>query len=274
MILIEKVHRRFRGSSEVAKFFKSTAFLIDCASGIFACLGIFGEWTYSYLPLIIFLMAIFSSILRWYADKAKAFAQTCRKTALRSYSFGKNIDSLTENNLEIAEPFFTEFAADRLPAQTVMEYYETTQPVGELRMRELYAHSAFYTWRLLKSSSILVGIFSFLLFILCFSIIYRFAEGNFESSLKKAVLEALCTIALVLIFIRSLEFSLKSKSSFQNAMEVESKLLMPISGDELLSVVDTYEIERSSGADPSTIIYLFMRNRLQRQWIKRRKSIQ
>jgi hypothetical protein len=60
-------------------------------------------------------------------------------------------------------------------------------PPGEQRLRELYAHSAFYTWRLLRRHSKIAIGWAILIFIFSFSIIYGMAtEPPTASALRKA----------------------------------------------------------------------------------------
>lgn len=273
LALAEKVHLYFRGSSEVSKWAKTTALFLDLFSGAIAIAGIFGSLKYFWVPLFILGSAVLSSALRSYANNIRSYSQRARRTSLRAFCLEIEIDPLTASNFSIESPVLAEWFASKLPAQSMNDYYEPVSPKGEIRLRELYAHSAFYTWRLLRISSFLAFIWSSIVFVGSFVVIYYLADAPRNIETTKGILESLSTVALVILCVRGVEYATTANLSAKEVRSIEESLQKKPHGRSLIELADSYEIERASGPDVPTIIYYFLRNKLQKQWFERRKTI-
>lgn len=271
--LAEKVHKRFRGASELVKVTRGFALLIDAAAATLACLGIFDVYKSEWVPLVLLFAAISSIACKSWASSVRGYAQRCRRLSLRAFCMNEDLDHVTESNTEVDAPWGYAWLAALVPSQSLTDYYEPTCPFGENRLRELYAHSAFYTWRLLRTQSKIAIGWAVLVFVFSFIIIYGIATEPPAAASRNAVLEALCTVVLVLLCVQAVEWSIESLSSAAEAREIEQSLLKKPVGKELDDVVDSYEIERAAGSDVPTTLYRLMRSGLQKQWHERRKAI-
>lgn len=271
--LAEKIHARFRGASELVKVTRGLALLIDAGAATLACLSIFGVYKSAWVPLVLLFAAIASVACKSWASSVRGYAQRCRRLSLRAFCLDEDVDRVTESNTEVDAPWGYEWLAARVPAQSLTDYYEQTCPPGETRLRELYAHSAFYTWRLLRRHSKIAIGWAVLIFVFSFIIIYGIATEPPAAATRNAVLEALCTVVLVLLCVQAVERAIESLSSVGEAREIEERLLKKPVGKELDEIVDSYDIERAAGPDVPTTLYRLMRNGLQKQWHERRKAI-
>jgi hypothetical protein len=271
--LAEKVHARFRGSSELSKLMRLAALLVDVVAATFACLGIFGTLKSPWVPLSLLVLAVVAALLRGLADAIRSFAQRCRRSSLRALCFDVDIDRVTESNTAVDAPLGTAWLANRTPPHSLAEYYEPTCPPGENRLRELYAHSAFYTWRLLRAYARIAAFWAAIVFAVSFVVIYGLATTTVTPASRDAVLEALCTVILVILCVRAFETATAAKASSNEARSIEEALLKKPIGQQLVEIVDAYDIERAAGPDVPTTLYRVMRNRLQTQWHERRLAI-
>jgi len=271
--LAENVHKKFRGASEVAKAARIGALVIDLAAASLACLGIFGVYKSPWMPLALLFGAVLAVGCRSFASSVRSFAQRCRRASLRAFCFDDDVDIVTESNTTVDAPFASSWFATRVPAVNMEEYYEPVCPPGENRLRELYAHSAFYTWQMLRTHSKVVGVLAICVFVLSFCVIYGLATDPPEPSTRNAVLEALCTIILVLLCVQAVERASEAASSAREARQIEESPLRKPMGKELLEIADAYDIERAAGPDVPTTLYRIYRNGLQQQWHNRRKAL-
>lgn len=271
--LAERVHTRFRGASELSKLARLLALVVDCIAATLACLGIFGALKSPWVPLLIFILAVVSVAIRSFSATVRSFAHRCRRSSLRAFCSDADVDRITESNTAVDAPIGADWFAKRTPAQNLTEYYEPVCPPGEQRLRELYAHSAFYTWRLLRIYSRVASVWGVLVFALSFFVIYGLATNPPAPDTRDSVLEALCTVILVLLCIRAIETAVAANSSSNEARQIEEGLLKKPSGQALAEIADAYDIERAAGPDVPTSLYRAMRNGLQRQWHERRLAI-
>jgi hypothetical protein len=269
----EKIHKLFRGSNEIVKTSKLVALSLDLCAGSLAVAGIFGTLKASWVPLFLLGLAVFSAIFRSLAAEVRSFAQKCRKTSLRAFSFGSDIDSTTTSDLAIDAPAFAELMAKIVPAQSLVDYYEPVSPEGETRFRELYAHSAFYTWRLLQVYSRIAFVWALIIFSISFGIIYNLAETSPQIEIRGAVIEGLCSVALVLLCVKAVEVAYAAHASSKETRQIEKSLLKGLVGVSLAEAADEYDLALAAGLDVPTSLYRLMRNKLQQQWHERRVAI-
>lgn len=269
-----RVHLLFRGASEVAKRFRAGSLfceLIAASISLWAILlkpSTAVEW----LPLGILLLTFLGTCLRSYSLVANGFAQRCRRISLRAFCAGNDVDRLTISLLDDDAPPFVEKIANSLPAKSIEEYYEPTATVGRKRLAELYAHSAFYTWRLLRVQAWLTFIPAVLTLITCFVMIYRLAAVSTSQTDRQAVLEAVCTVVLLVVTAKGLQASWDSYCSFGEIRSIENALLRKNTVEALNDLVDSYDIERAGGAMPMTTLYKLLRACLSKEWHSRRKN--
>lgn len=269
----EELHSLFRGGSEISKISKGIALAIELLAAALAVAQIFGKINWPWLPLVVLIAAVLSAGLRSYSKNIRTFAQQCRRRSFRAFCLGNDLDPLIVSNASIDAPSFTKWVAKKLPARNLNEYYEPKSLPGERRLLELTAHSSFYTWRLLGAHAFLSTLWAILIFVVSFTTIYSLASGSADAHLNRAVLDALCSVALVQLCVRAIEASIEAYSSSSEARKIEEALMQKPQGLDLLEIVNSYEIERAGGFDAPTSLYRLMRNKLQNEWHQRRSAI-
>jgi hypothetical protein len=271
----EKVHQWFRGASEVTKRLRrgSTACELG-AAGI-------SLWTVlakpvdaaAWLPFGILGLTFLGTFLRAYSGVANGFAQRCRRISLRAFCVSREVDDLTVATLDDDAPPFVESLASQLPAKTMEQYYEPTAPPGPARQAELYAHSAFYTWRLLRIQAVFLLVVGVLVFAASGVVVYCLAASPDTKTDRRAVLEAVCTVVLLVVAVKACEASWEAFAASSSIRAIENDLLEKPKGEALKDLIDSYDIERAAGPSPSTFFYNRCRNTLAKKWEDRRKTI-
>jgi len=269
----EKVHQLFRGASEVTKTLRLGALACDVLAAVIAIL-VKPKDPSAWLPLAVLAIAILASGLRAYSSAALGFSQRCRRISLRAYCLGIDVDQQTVSLLDDDAPPFVDQMTKSLRAKTMNEYYEPDPGIspGPQRQNELYAHSAFFTWRLLRVQAIVFLVIGLLILVACAVLIYNLAASTTVTTDRHAWLEAVCTVILISFCVRSFEASWDAYSSYSEIRSIENALLAAPTGDALKDLVDSYDIERAAGANPMTLIYRFYGNKLAEKWRERRKT--
>lgn len=268
----QRVHSLFRGAAEFAKSLRFYALLMELAAAVISLVGILGPANLKspWLPLLLLGLTALSTVLRAAAGQFGAYSHRCRKISLRAFSFGREVDHLTVLLLDDDAPPLVDRFVSKLPAQSLDDYYEPTCPPGESRLAELYAHSAFYTWRLLRVYGFLLGALGIVVFVGSSAVIYWLASDAASSADRKSVLEAICTVILVLLSVRALDMAWSALSSSWSVRSIENTLLTVPRGEALTDLVDSYDIETARAPSPPTIIYRLRRNSLASKWYARR----
>ena len=269
-----KVHLWFRGASEVTKMLRRAGLLCELGAAGAAIWTILAKPQDAslWLPLAILGLTFFGSVLRSYSALANGFAHRCRRISLRAFCAGKDVDGLTVSTLDDDAPPFVDRFASNLPAKLLEEYYEPTTLPGAARQAELYAHSAFYTWRLLRVQSIVMLIVALIGAAASVIVIYYLAAVPYAQVDRRAVLEVVCTVVLLVVTVKGFEASWDAFSSSSSIRSIENALLKKPKGEALKDLVDSYDIERAAGANPMTTIYDWWRDGLSKKWESRRKT--
>jgi len=272
----ETVHATFRGATEFVKLLRIIALGMDFVAAALAGIAIFSDpqRKSGWYSLWILILAVVSVVLRAYSGQSDSFAQRCRKTALRAFALGKDVDAITEALLDDETPPLIGLLAKWLPAKSLDDYYEPVSPPGIARLRELYAHSAFYTWRLLRIFAVLTGLVGVAVFVGSGIFIYALAMNTtIAATSRQAVLETISTVVLLVFSIRALETAWKAVVSYRSVHQIENELLKKPEGQSLLDLVDSYDMERAAGPNPPTTLYVLRRGTLQQKWHRRREAL-
>lgn len=240
-----RVHRLFRGASEVAKTFRNLALTSDLVAAAIALISIILKPKDSavWLPFTILLLSILGSALRAYSSTANGFAQRCRRISLRAYCVGKDVDHQTLTLLEDDTPAFVEMSVKRLPAKSIDEYYEPTTLPGQMRRTELYAHSAYYTWHLLRLQAWIIFSIASLVFLGCSILIFHLAADQTVQLVRQSVLEAICTVVLIVFGVKALEAWWQAYSSYREVWLIETELINSTRAYEAQQMPATAESE-------------------------------
>jgi hypothetical protein len=271
------VHDLFRGAAELSKCIHRVASIGELVGGGLAinALALSGSNSSGWQPLIAFMIVVATQCLRQYADGIKTYGERCRRTSLFAFATGARIPVPVASELKNDAPPGAIGHAERLPAQSMIMYYEPSTPPGEERMRELYAHSAYYSWRLLRSTSQVYLSISVIVLIVTLVVMYGLAMTTEPTVPRGKVLDALFSVVLGIISVRLIAMSLACARSATLSREVANKLIEePLPTDHRLrEIVYEYDLDRLGAPAPPTVLYNVMRRSLQRHWDHRRTAL-
>lgn len=266
----ERVHALFRGAAEIAKTWRTGSLVLEALALGLSLWVIFstGPALSLWQPLGGFILVGLSEVGRHRAAEASRFAERCRRFSARSYALARPLSAGTLAALLEDAPIGAERAAKRLPSPSLDAYYTPTEQPGPGRVREIYCHSAFYTGRLLKRLGVLQLILSALLVVGTITVMYSLALSSASPTSKLPVLEALTTIVLAVLGLRTLSAALAARAAGIEASGVASALLAHPrpSGLNLERLVDDYDFIRAGGGDVPTWLYKRMRTKISRDW--------
>lgn len=273
---IEEVHNLFRGASEIGKQLRIFSFMIDLIAGgiasyvIFTKGGNLGAWQ----PLLAFILVASSMGIRALANHVARFAEICRRESIRAFAYDKSIGPARLSMIRSDAPYLAAKLAKRLPTPSILDYYDVTLPPGESRLRELYANSAFHTWRLLRSWGWVIGTVGCMLFLITFSVIYGLATQPLSAEATSLVLSALCSIVLAIISLRSIDAAISAtKSALGTRKIADTLILQPLpTGESLNNLTKAYDFERTGTPSIPTWWYKYHRDCLGKEWDIRRKA--
>ncbi len=141
-------------------------------------------------------------------------------------------------------------------------------------MCELYAHSAYYTRRLLKRYAWVCGVTGLLVFIGGMIALYSLAmQQATPVTVRESVIATICSFAFVLIFSRILQLTISCVKTTMSLRRLEDEFFDKPNSDRLRELVEGYEIERATGPDVPTLLYYFGRNAIQKQWHEKRAAL-
>jgi hypothetical protein len=148
----QEVHDLFRGAAEVGKLARTVALGAEVVAVAIALHGIFSENSSiaAWRPFVAFVLAVGSWGLREYASRASNFSEECRRSSIRAYAAGISIPGSRCSSFRLNAPWLAPWMARQLPSGALDDYYEPQHPPGDARLREIYAHSSFYTWQNLR----------------------------------------------------------------------------------------------------------------------------
>lgn len=277
---VEEAHRYFRGCAEVGKRFVVCATICDLIAALIAVHGLISTSNPGvalWRPFVAFISLLAAAVLRGVAEFYKRFAQKCRRISSNAYALGHAIPPQIAATLRSDVPMWAPNAAIRLPAQSVAEYYEPSRNPGEARLREMTAHSSFYTWRLLRSSIWLYGSLGAIIVIVTAILLYRLAIiGAAQPMDREAALDGLFSVVLGFLAVRAIGHALSCWTAANAARRVADRLIEPLlpSGAALFEIVKEYDMERLCSPVAPTPLYILCRRKLSEDWKHRRQALE
>jgi hypothetical protein len=270
----ERVHVLFRGAAEVTKSLRRGALCCDSLTTGISLYTVLAKPADSsaWLPLGILVIALVGMALRAYSSVANGFAQRCRRISIKAFCMGREVSPVIVSFLDDEAPPFVEMATSHLRAKSMLEYYDPTTPVGPLRMAELYAHSAFFTWRLLRMQAWITVTVAAALTVACAFVTYHLAAVSGTTSDRRGILEAISTIVLLTVAAKGFEASWAAYTSCREIRSIENEILKTPQGEGLEDLVDSYDIERAAGPSTSGVLYHWRCRTLAAKWNDRRTS--
>lgn len=170
-------------------------------------------------------------------------------------------------------PAFAVRTAAGLPAANLEEYYELESAPRGARIREMYAHSAFYSWRLLRQTgwahlaagTVVAGVGA--------SIVFGLALPSSSVATADKVLDIVCSLVFVTLAARAFERGVEALFQARGARAIADGLLEIEDTGRVQDLLTEYDIERGGGIAIPTPIYRLNRNRLQLEWRERRQGL-
>jgi hypothetical protein len=271
---VEEVHALFRGAAEVAKRLRLVAGVLELLAAVVAFEGIAADSVASWQPLVAFLCLLIAAFLRMRSEATNAFAQRCRRVSIRAFAEGMDLQAGTCTTFRSDAPLCAARMSAKLPATTLYDYYQPYQAPGEKRLRELYAHSSFYTWRLATYATWFYGLLAAVVGLSTVVVLNGIVVSDATLATRAAALDALFSVVLAALTLRLVELAVASHGASDSARDIANALIkQPLpSGNDLDSLVIEYDVERVSAPAPSTVLYRICRNRLERDWHDRRRA--
>ncbi len=259
----------------MAKLLHRAAFAAELAITVLVVHGLVSEQTFSHgwRPLAVLLLALVALACLSLVHVAELFAHRCRRVALQAFALQRDVDARLFAALESEALPGVEFLAKRLPASSLEEYYQPSCPPGPNRLRELYAHSSFYNWRLLRlygGLAAATGVFLLITgIVLTYALVVQPSESPPESEARLILLDGLYSVVLAFIALRALQ---KSIAAFVGAGAMrrthEALLASPLpEGETLQELVLHYEVERARTPLIPALLYRLRRKRLEQRWL-------
>lgn len=271
----ETVHSSFQGAAELAKLLRKVALATEVAAASIAALRIFLPdmvWP-GWASLALAMVVILGGAVQLWARSVISHADKCRRVSVRAYARGMDISQAKASSLVVDNPAFTSALASRLPTKSLDEYYESKCPAGPGRVREIYAHSAFYTWRLRRSAYRIYFSATLLFALIGFLAIYALAADPTGSDTSSRVLDMVCSVVFVFLVAKAARAAFETRQSYVECRRIADALLATALDSDPAELAAEYDIEMSSGITNSTLLYKWMRDSLQREWQELRPEL-
>ncbi|MDH5491308.1 MAG: hypothetical protein OEY14_05090 [Myxococcales bacterium] len=267
----ENAHRLFRGAAEAAKLMRATALCLDlAAAGLSsaALLGAGSDRLEVAQPLVALLLVVIAASLRLAGSQGQAFASRCRRVSAAAYAAGIDFGGKTLVDLEADAPFLSERLSRRLPDQRLDEYYAARAATTEERLQEIYAHSALFTWRLLRASGWVSSLLAAVLLLGAIVIFYMIGALAQATEVALTALDVLCGLVLARLWVGTLEGAVRYLTAAAEVRRVWDRLMEAGSEatDRVRDLTIEYDILRASQPPVPTLAYRLWRGRATAAW--------
>lgn len=264
-------HALFRGGAEAAKLMRACALGLElAAAGLSsaALLGVGGSALEIAQPLVALLFVVLAGGLRLSATQAQAFASRCRRVSASAYATGVDIDGKVLVDLQADAPFLSSTMSARLPDKTLEEYYaaEATSPEG--RLREIYAHSALFTWRLLRASGWTAGLVATLILLGAIVVFYLIGALAQPTEATLTALDVLCGLVLARLWVGTLEGTVRYLRAAAEIRRLWDRLMDAGEGapEQVRDLTIEYDVLRASQPPVPTLAYRLWRGSATAAW--------
>lgn len=271
----EELHRLSKGTYEICKSISYLILALDIIPGLYIGIYVIGfKIDKAISPIILLFIAFLGMALKIVLNRHRQKADAMRRISAYNYAFGLVTPPSTFTTFKRESPPLVEFFSKNLPTTNLDQYYEPSFGPGPTRYREIYSHSAFFTWDLQKNySNVLL-----LLFILLISsaVYFFYSNSTADLPIQTRFLNAstICSVLIILFIFRCFESLINAKNSADVSKEVSDKLLdNDLNNDEINSIISEYEFERATGELVPTFFYKIFRNNLKKDWDIRKKEI-
>lgn len=271
----QTIHTMFRGSAEATKHIRQLALVLELAAAGIAAYGVlsgdalWGGWT----SLFLLMLMLAATGLRIWSRGTQSYSERCRRVSAHAFAHGRDVGAAVQSGLMADAPMLTQHLTKKLPAGTLKAYYEPTKPPGVARLQEMYAHSSFYSWRLLRWTGALFIGSSMLLFIIGATIIYGLAVDPPSATIAGRVLDVVCSLVFVTLSAKALDAGIAALVGAHDSRGVADKLITTADSEHITELTSLYDMDRNSGPLASTRLYCLFRNSLQKEWNLRRVAL-
>lgn len=268
-------HTLFMGSREMVKRLVFAALLLEVVSSVVASYRIvsggvlWGGWA----SLVMLFLIVVARVLRFGSRGIQAFSQRCRRLSARAFASGGQVGAAALSGLMADAPTFTERFAKQLPGQTPESYYEPTTPAGLGRLQEIYAHSSFYSWILLRRTGRLLLFLGTFIAVGGAVAIYALAVRPPAATTAARLLDVVCSLVFIVLSAKALSAGADSLYAARGSRRIADALIVTAEPERIGELTALYDMERNSGPLIPTRLYQLGRKNLQERWYARRVAL-
>ncbi len=273
---VQAAHALFRGSAEITKHSRQVALGLEVLAAVIAAYGVLNGTTLwgGWASLVMLLLVAGGTALRVWSRGTQAFSERCRRVSVRGFAEGQEIGAALLSGLVSDAPVFAVARSRMLPAGTLEDYYEPTKPAGFRRLQELYAHSSFYSWRLLGSAGALFLVTGTAIAIIGAVAIYGLVvEPSPSATTAERVLDVVCSLVFVTLSARAVDAGIAALVGGRESRRVADELIATAASDRIAELTSLYDMNRNSGPLVPTLLYRVSRDSLQKEWHSRRLAL-
>lgn len=271
----QTIHTMFRGSAEATKRIRQSALVLELVAAGIAAYGVlsgdvlWGGWA----SLVLLMLMLTATGLRIWSRSIQSYSERCRRVSARAFAHGRDVGAAVQSGLVADAPMLTQRLAKKLPAGTLEAYYEPTKPPGSARLQEMYAHSSFYSWRLLRSTGALFLVSGTLIAIIGAVVIYGLAVDPPSATTAGRVLDVVCSLVFVALSAKAIDAGIAALVGARDSRGVADELITTADSERIAELTSLYDMDRNSGPLVPTLIYSLSRDSLQKEWHSRRAAL-
>lgn len=267
----QTIHTLFRGSAEATKRLRQIAVLSELVAAGIASYGVLcgGVLWAGWASLVLLALMLVATALRIWSRGTHSYSERCRRVAARAFAQGRDVGAAVQSGLVADAPMLTRRLAQTLAAGTLKEYYEPTKPPGAARLQEMYAHSSFYSWRLLRVSGSIFLTVGLAVAILGVVIIYGLAVEQPAATTAGRVLDVVCSLVFVTLSAKAVDAGIAALVASRDARAVADSLIGTSDDEQISELASQYDMDRNGGPLVPTPIYRLWRTPLQKEWHER-----
>lgn len=262
----ERVHALFQVASEAAKLLRAGAFWIDMGAGGLAVVAIFHEHALGgFLPLLALLLVLLSFCLRLLADRWASRSHAGRRAAIRAHAAHRDLTAKFAGDCTADVSRLARMLVFWFKPQTLTEYYGPVSSPGRSRLRENYAHSAFFTWQALDLQMAVSWIFAALLGGATIAALYALSLDA-DTITHGRYLQVVVGVVFGSLLLRAIEYALRCQDGAVHTRSLYSELSTATTAAEVDDLTAQYDLARVGHPPLSSILFLLRRKRLDAEW--------
>lgn len=272
----EAIHTMFRGTGELSKIGFGSSFALDCGAASLATWSALSTppGRVTWVPFIAVILAFFSALIRIHAGRLGDISQTFRRMSARAFASGVDLSALDASDAAVKCPAITRRIGRSVPAPTLLEYYDPKNAPGYSRLREIYAHSAFFTWVLLKNIGWISLLVSIGILVVTSAAMYSLLMEETPVSVVHSVSEIALSFVMIVIFLRVFIYSVTALLAAGEMATLANQLILASDGESSIErLTSDYDFARATSPHIPTVFYRILRKRIEKEWIHRREAL-